>query len=70
MKKIARWILLLHEYEFDIVEKSRNKHINVEFDIVERHEGIGSSHDDDYFSNANFFLWRQFQMSTLIFIIT
>lgn len=53
IRRTARWILLLHEYEFDIVDRLCKKHANVNA-LSRAYEGIGSS-CDDYFPNASWF---------------
>ncbi|KAH9289244.1 hypothetical protein KI387_033361, partial [Taxus chinensis] len=49
--RIARWIILLQKFEFDIIDRSRKKHVNADA-LSQAYDGLGSSCDDDDLPDA------------------
>ncbi|KAH9318924.1 hypothetical protein KI387_020693, partial [Taxus chinensis] len=52
--RIARWIILLQEFEFDIIDRPGKKHVNADA-LSRAYDGLGSSCDDDDFPDATLF---------------
>ena len=52
--RIARWILLLQEFDFEIIDRPGKKHINADA-LTRAYDDVGSKSEDDDFPDACIF---------------
>ena len=50
--RIARWIILLQEYEFEVMDRPGSKHINADA-LSRAYDDVGDKSEDDDFRDAN-----------------
>jgi hypothetical protein len=49
--RLARWLLLMEEFDIDIVHRPRRRHGNVD-GLIRAYKGVGDVSEDDNFLNA------------------